>query len=142
MNGSRTSPAGIASTPVSTASRSIPSVKFWMNQLARTTVAGTPDANRMSSTASRARLATTREQHDVAHARVTGHLGEAGDGHVRSGCGDVGHVGRVEAIDAGEGLRPPLGLLPVERGSGAASQAAHGVAALLEEVGDTAAGLA
>ena len=49
MNGSRTSPAGIASTPVSTASRSIPSVKFWTNQLARTTVAGTPDANRMSS---------------------------------------------------------------------------------------------
>jgi hypothetical protein len=48
-NGSPTSPAGSASSPLSRGSRKCASLKFWLNQLERTTVQAAPDRRSASS---------------------------------------------------------------------------------------------
>src|SRR5436190_4379057 len=66
-NGSPTSPAGSASSPASSGSRKWASLKFWLNQLERTTVQAAPD--RMS--ASSLRCASSSPRPDSSTSRST-----------------------------------------------------------------------
>ena len=87
-------------------------------------------------------LVAAGQQHQPVDPCLDGALGESANGVDRAGDGQIGVIGDVDLVDAREGGRPGLRVLPVERDVRRARALADRDAASFELVGDTLTGLA